>query len=77
VTDYYLDISNEVCPLTFVKTKLMIERMSSGDEAEVLIRGAEPVVNVPRSVRELGHEILSLDPDESTPGNWRLRLRKA
>ena len=76
--NYYLDITNDLCPMTFVKTKLLIEKMQSGEILEVRLTGAEPLRNVPRSVRELGHCILSLDaePGEGPEGIHRLSLRK-
>jgi len=46
--DYFIDITAEVCPLTFVKTKLLIERMRPGEVAEVRLKGQEPLENVPR-----------------------------
>ncbi|BAE53262.1 sulfurtransferase TusA family protein [Paramagnetospirillum magneticum] len=61
--NYSLDITNEVCPMTFVKTKLLVERMISGEIVDVRLKGAEPLGNVPRSLAELGHEILSLAPE--------------
>jgi TusA-related sulfurtransferase len=78
--DRYLDITQEVCPLTFVKTKLLIERLSPGQTAEIRLKGAEPLENVPRSVREHGHEVLSLEPEDGTTdgtGVYRLRIRKS
>jgi TusA-related sulfurtransferase len=60
--DYELDITAEVCPMTFVRTKLLLERMAPGQVANIRLRGAEPVDNVPRAVRDHGHEVLSLDP---------------
>lgn len=75
--DYYLDITSDICPMTFVKTKLLIERMSSGQTAEVRLNDGEPLVNVPRSVEELGHAILALDREEEGGRVYRLRLRKA
>lgn len=74
--DYYLDITRDTCPLTFVKTRLQIERMSSGATLLVRLGSGEPLENVPRSVEELGHEILSLRPDDAAPGVFRLHLRK-
>ncbi len=76
--DYTLDITAEVCPLTFVKTKLLIEKMRPGQVAEVRLKGAEPLGNVPRSVGELGHEILSMIAEDGEPatGIHRLRIRK-
>ncbi|MBF0373920.1 MAG: sulfurtransferase TusA family protein [Alphaproteobacteria bacterium] len=76
--DYYLDITGEVCPLTFVKTKLLIEKMRAGEVAEIRLKGAEPLANVPRSVRELGHEIMTFAPEngETDAGVHRLWIRK-
>lgn len=75
MADHLLDITQDVCPLTFVKTKLLIERMAVGQTAEIRLRGAEPLANVPRSVREHGHEVLSLEP-EGAGGAHLLRIRK-
>ena len=77
VMDYFLDITNDVCPLTFVKTKLLIERMSSGQTAEVRLNSGEPLDNVPRSVEEHGHELLDLFRESPGGGVYILRLRKA
>jgi TusA-related sulfurtransferase len=78
--DRFLDITDEVCPMTFVKTRLLIERMAAGEIAEVRLTGEEPLKNVPDSVTELGHTILSLEPEASksatSQGIWRLRVRK-
>ena len=79
-TDFYIDITNEVCPLTFVKTKLLIESMQSGQTAEVRLQGREPIENVPRSLKDHGHGILSFEPDDpSQPadGIHRLIFKKA
>ena len=76
--NYYLDITGDLCPMTFVKTKLVIEKMQSGDTLVVRLKGFEPLRNVPRSVNELGHSILSLDaePGEPADGIHRLLLLK-
>jgi len=58
--NYSLDISGDVCPMTFVKAKLLLERMGPGESAEIWLKGVEPLENVPRSIRELGHHVLSL-----------------
>jgi TusA-related sulfurtransferase len=73
VTDipFVLDITADVCPLTFVKTKLLLEKMPVGALARVRLKGAEPLDNVPRSVRAHGHEVVSLTPETagaSQPG---------
>ncbi|HIJ39348.1 MAG TPA: sulfurtransferase TusA family protein [Rhodospirillaceae bacterium] len=78
-TNYYLDITGEICPLTFVKIRLVIEKMQSGSTLEVRLKGSEPLRNIPRSVQELGHAILffQTEPGESPDGVHRLILRKA
>jgi TusA-related sulfurtransferase len=77
--DIFLDITEAVCPMTFVRTKLLIESMDPGQVAEVRLRGAEPLKNVPRSIKGYGHTVLKLEPEETDPGPltpYRLWLRK-
>jgi len=57
--DQELDITNDVCPMTFVRTRLALDRLSPGQTLRVRLRGEEPVRNVPRTAREQGHEVLS------------------
>lgn len=78
--EYFLDITGDVCPMTFVRTKLLIERMQPGERAEIRLQGPEPLTNVPRSVREIGHEVVSLeaeDPAGPKDGPHRLVLKIA
>lgn len=58
--DTQIDITKEICPMTFVKTKLKLETMSTGEVLEVTLREGEPLINVPRSVKQDGHKILDL-----------------
>jgi tRNA 2-thiouridine synthesizing protein A len=58
--DEKIDITKEICPMTFVKTKLKLESMQSGQILEVTLRDGEPLRNVPRSVKEEGHNILDI-----------------
>src|SRR5258708_4059145 len=58
-----IDITGEVCPMTFVRTKLKLERMRSGEVLFVRRRGEEPLRNVPRAAREEGHSILGIVPE--------------
>lgn len=85
--DFFIDITTDVCPITFVRTKLLIERMTSGQTAEVRLRGAEPLANVPRAITMQGHRVISLtaeaglgsdlDQPADAHGPHRLRLRKS
>ena len=56
-----IDITAEVCPMTFVRTKLRLERMKPGEILSVRLKGEEPLRNVPRAAREEGHGILSIE----------------
>lgn len=47
--------------MTFVRTKLKLERMRSGEVLSVRLRGEEPLRNVPRAAREEGHAILAVE----------------
>ena len=62
--DYFLDITEDVCPMTFVKVRLQIEKMGDEESLEIRLRGLEPLKNIPESVLELGHTIVSLDAEE-------------
>jgi len=57
---YFLDITKDVCPLTFVRTKLAIEGLPPGGILEVRLAGTEPLGNLPRSLAELGHQVLAI-----------------
>ena len=61
---HFLDITAEVCPMTFVKTRLLIEKMKPGETAEIRMVGKEPIENVPASVMELGHKVLCLKSED-------------
>ena len=54
-----LDITHELCPMTFVRTRLALDRLASGALLRVRLRGAEPQRNVPRTAAEQGHTVLS------------------
>ncbi len=72
--DQELDITGDICPMTFVRTRLALDRMAPGQTLLVRLRGDEPLRNVPRSAQELGHDVLALEID---PGGFsRLLLRK-
>ena len=59
--------------MTYVRTKLRLETLASGEVLEVWLSGDEPLRNVPRSAREEGHEVLALEPVEN---RWTLWIRK-
>jgi len=73
VSDLTIDITREVCPMTYVRVKLALETLPHGAVLEVFLKGAEPLKNVPRSAKEEGHAVLEL---EEGPVAWRLLLKK-
>ena len=72
--DQTIDITAEVCPMTFVRTRIALERLPVGGVLEVRLKGDEPLRNVPGSARDLGHTVLGLEPLDD--GTWRLLLRR-
>jgi TusA-related sulfurtransferase len=70
-----VDITHEVCPMTYVRTKLRLEGLPAGALLEVRLRGEEPLRNVPRSAQEEGHEVVGLWP--LADGVFKLWLRKS
>ena len=52
-----LDITALTCPLTWVHTKLELDRMRAGEALEVRCSPGEALENVPRSAREAGHGV--------------------
>lgn len=58
MSTYNLDITKEHCPMTFVKTKLQLEKLNAGDRLEVLLTEGEPLENVPKSSIEQGYKVV-------------------
>ena len=70
-----LDLRGEVCPYTFVKTKLRLEDMDSGQDLTILLDDPEATANVSKSLRSDGHEILDL---KAISGKvWQIVIKKA
>ncbi len=66
--DHEIDITGRLCPMTFVHTRLALDKLHPGQVLRVRLKGQEPRTNVPRSVIELGHSIRSMQdqPDGTT-----------
>ena len=56
--DREIDITRDVCPMTFVKTRIALDRLAQGQTLLVRLRGEEPLRNVPRTAVEQGHTVL-------------------
>ena len=60
--------------MTFVRVRLALDRMRAGETLLVRLTGEEPRRNVPRTTRELGHDIVATaDGDD---GITELLIRK-
>lgn len=68
------DLRGVPCPMNFVKAKVILSALSSGETAAFYLDDGEPIQNVPRSLQGEGHEILELN--EQYPGYNLLRVRK-
>ena len=73
IIDDRIDLRGEICPLTFVKVKLKLEELKPGQYLEVLLDDGEPVLNVPRSVKDEGYRIVKM---ESLGEAYRLIIQK-
>ena len=62
--DDSVDITDVVCPVTFVKAKVALEELDDGQILAIKLNDGEPVQNVPRSIKEEGHKILRLVDNE-------------
>jgi TusA-related sulfurtransferase len=69
-----VDITDVVCPVTFVKAKVALEELEDGDILSIHLNDGEPVQNVPRSIKEEGHKILKLIDNQD--GTYDLIVRK-
>ena len=69
-----LDITRDICPMTFVRTRLALDKMTPGETLLVTLKGEEPLRNVPRTATEQGHEVLSVETDAA--GISRLLIRR-
>lgn len=72
--DDSVDITDVVCPTTFVKAKVALEELDDGQILAIKMNDGEPVQNVPRSIKEEGHQILKLMDNED--GTFTLIVKK-
>jgi TusA-related sulfurtransferase len=73
-SDAQVDITTVVCPITFVKTKAALEEIDDGQILEVRLNDGEPIQNVPRSLKDEGHKVISVN--KADDGTYLLRVIK-
>lgn len=71
--DLKIDLLGVKCPFNYVKTKLKLETMQAGQSLEVLLDDGDPIKNVPRSVKNDGHKLLS---EEKVDGHYKIVIEK-
>ncbi len=73
--DLEVDITAYLCPMTFVRTRLALDRIQPGQVLAVRLQGDEPKKNIPKTATEQGHTVLS--QDENADGTTLVMIRKA
>lgn len=72
--DFEFDLKGEICPYTFVKSKLALEMLDSGQVLQVIVDNDESAVNVPKSLTNEGNNVLGVEKlDEK---DWMITVRK-
>jgi len=62
--DAYVDITDVVCPVTFVKAKVTLEELEYGQTLEIRLNDGEPIQNVPRSLKNDKHKVSSVEKNQ-------------
>jgi sulfite reductase (ferredoxin) len=71
-----LDLRGVMCPLNYVKTKLKLEMMDTGERLEVWLDAGDPIKNVPMSLRNDGHKVLAEEPLEPEAAHFKVLVEK-
>jgi len=72
-----LDIRGKVCPMTFVYTKLALEKMGKGELLEITLDFPAAVKNIPASCKRqsLG-EVIDINAFNKEKKVWILKIKK-
>ncbi len=72
--DFEFDLKGEVCPYTFVKSKLALEMLESGQILQVVVDNDESATNVPKSLTNEGNTVMGVD--KMNEKDWLITVRK-
>jgi sulfite reductase (ferredoxin) len=72
-TSLQKDFRGVTCPMNFVKTKMALSTLASGDILEILLDDGQPINNVPGSVRGEGHQVLAT---KKIDNYWKVTIKK-
>jgi len=68
-----IDLRGVMCPMNFVKAKLKLEAIETGEVLEIVLDSGEPIQNVPKSIKDEGHQIIDVKKED---GFFRLKVKK-
>ncbi len=71
-----VDLRPYACPLTYVKTRIALERLADGERLELWLNGGEPLESVPRSAEEEGHRVVAVEPLGAGGAQYRVVIEK-
>lgn len=72
--DFEFDLKGEICPYTFVKSKLALEMLDSGQILQVVVDNDESATNVPKSLTNEGNAVVGCEKLNDT--DWMITVRK-
>ena len=70
--EHYIDITDAVCPVTYAKIKLAIERMKAGGVLTVRLNAGEPMDNIPKALSDDGFGLLCIS--DNRDGTFEIRI---
>ncbi len=72
--DFEFDLKGEICPYTFVKSKLALEMLDSGQILQVMVDNDESATNVPKSLTNEGNTVLGVEKVNAQ--DWMITVKK-
>ena len=69
----FKDYRGVACPMNFVKVKIDLSTMATGDTLRIYLDDGPPIENVPRSVADEGHTIIR---QEIKGDFWEVVIKK-
>lgn len=62
MTDNKINITTDICPITYVKTRIALDKLKAGEKLHVHLKGEESLINIKKNILELGHHITEETP---------------
>lgn len=65
-----LNLKGVACPINYVRTKLKLDTMQTGEELEIILDDGEAIESVSKSIIEEGHKVKS--KNQNPDSTWKL-----